>query len=1026
MSTPVTGTIIRDLLHASPVNAFYDPVANEIRNVSPPDPLPTIQNLLALCKTSELPRPTGVTLAAGDLLGTSIAITGTDAVDAVAQVSTLTPSNVNINDVFTAIINGLPISYTALAATVADVVAGLAAAITASAQGAIVTAVNTSSQYVTVTARVAGTAFTITTTTTTGAGVGNQTLITSTTTPNFAGTAQVYTATPANIQIGDTFRVTINGTNVDFIATGTDVPSTIAGMISAINANGTVNSVVLATNGTTNVIITAKAPGTSFTCTGSAIAGTTSTNQKTTIATPTANRTETTAVAQVFHLTPANVQIGDTFRATINSIDVDYVAQAATVADVIGGLIAAINLAATVKDAVIASDGTTYIIVTSKTAGTAFTCVGSTIPGTTANNQKVTVATTTENHVETLAIAQVEKLTPAVVEIGDKFTATINGFACFYIATEATVADVCNGLAATINLDENVKDVITAVDHGTYITVTADVAGTSFTCVPSVLDGGGNDTQTLTKTTLQVNVPYDAPIAQVSTATPANVEIDDTFRVTLNSHNVDFVATAATVANVVAGLVSAINNDVTVKDVVLAENITSTYVKITAKSAGTAFTIAGSTIAGTGANNQSLTALETQINVVLIPAIAQISTATPDNIEIDDIFTVVINSVSIPFTATAATQANVVAGLIAAINGSAQSGNVLATYGTDHVIITSKAAGTSFTITGSATPGTGANNQKVTATQTVANAAKVPQVSRVTPTNVEINDTFYVTINGTTVNFVATVATVANVTAGLQTLIDALPLVSATDQGTYVEITADTAGVAFTISSTTLNGTSPDTQALAVATNPANVVAYLGHIILAASAAHGLTVGQLYPCTIASVLGNTNANGSRMIKPTDTTHFQIYDTDGVTPILSNAQWISGGTIACIHYFKDIINITGGKGVLKTWIITIENNALITTGFTLFLYKSQPTTVADDAPKTILYANEAILLGYVTGIPRQFFPSGSDALQIVGTSEIEVESDTTDLYGELVTDSGITIQASKRVSIKLVVEQKQSI
>ena len=527
-------------------------------------------------------------------------------------------------------------------------------------------------------------------------------------------------------------------------------------------------------------------------------------------------------------------------------------------------------------------------------------------------------------------MAQIDYLTPADVGIGDTFTATINSHVISYVATEGTVADVCDGLAATINLNVLVKDVVTAVDYGTYISVTAKVAGTSFTCVTTTTDGGGDSGQTLTTTVQQVNVPYSAASTQIERATPAYVEIDDTFRCTINGHNVDFKATVASVNNVTTGLANAINSDVTVNGTVTAVDH-STYLTITAQVAGTAFTIAGSTIAGTGVNNQSATTAQTIANV---PAITPV--------------------------------------------------------------------------------------------QTLANTPAVAQISRETPINVEINDSFSVTINGVTKTFVATAATVANVTAGLNALINTLTGVSSTDQSTYVAITASVAGTAFTISSSTINGTSPDTQTLVVATSLANTPNGLGNIILAQSAAHGLTVAQLYPCTIASVLGNTNANGQRMIKPTDATHFQIYDTDGITPILSNAAWISGGTVACLHYFKGIISVTGGRGVLRSWRITLENDALITTSFTLFLYRSQPVTVLDDAPKTALYADRAALLGYVTGTPRQFFPASSTSLEIVGTTSLELASDTTDIYAELVTDSGITIKASSKVSIELTIEQRQTV
>jgi len=174
-----------------------------------------------------------------------------------------------------------------------------------------------------------------------------------------------------------------------------------------------------------------------------------------------------------------------------------------------------------------------------------------------------------------------------------------------------------------------------------------------------------------------------------------------------------------------------------------------------------------------------------------VVAVAQVSTVTPANVEIGDTFTAVINGTAINFTATVATVANVTAGLTAAINGSAENGNVTAVDQTTHVEITSDAAGTAFTLTSSTT-----------------NKPAVAQVSTVTPANVEIGDTFTAAINGTAINFTATVATVANVTAGLTAAINGSAEngnVTAVDQTTHVEITSDAAGTAFTLTSSTTN-----------------------------------------------------------------------------------------------------------------------------------------------------------------------------------------------------------------------------
>lgn len=51
--------------------------------------------------------------------------------------------------------------------------------------------------------------------------------------------------------------------------------------------------------------------------------------------------------------------------------------------------------------------------------------------------------------------------------------------------------------------------------------------------------------------------------------------------------------------------------------------------------------------------------------------------------------------------------------------------------------------------------------------------ANVKEIQRFTPANVEVGDEFYVSCSGDTVSFTATAATVANVTGGLSTAIDA-------------------------------------------------------------------------------------------------------------------------------------------------------------------------------------------------------------------------------------------------------------
>lgn len=101
-------------------------------------------------------------------------------------------------------------------------------------------------------------------------------------------------------------------------------------------------------------------------------------------------------------------------------------------------------------------------------------------------------------------------------------------------------------------------------------------------------------------------------------------------------------------------------------------------------------------------------------------------------------------------------------------------------------------------------------------------ATAVAQVDTFTPAIVEVDDIFTLTVtglDGTTfvVNFTATAATVPNVTAGIETAWNAAtnslatPM-TATDNTTTVSLTADTAGDAFSVASTTTDGGGNDTQ----------------------------------------------------------------------------------------------------------------------------------------------------------------------------------------------------------------------
>lgn len=123
---------------------------------------------------------------------------------------------------------------------------------------------------------------------------------------------------------------------------------------------------------------------------------------------------------------------------------------------------------------------------------------------------------------EAPAIAQVDKFTPANVEVGDIFTLTITdgdgtSHVVNFVATVATVENVTAGLsAAWTAAGHALTTPITAADDGpgNFVTLTANVAGNAFSVVSTATNGGAADTQTLIRAAVTANSgPKDWSVA---------------------------------------------------------------------------------------------------------------------------------------------------------------------------------------------------------------------------------------------------------------------------------------------------------------------------------------------------------------------------------------------------------------------------------------------------------------------------------------------------------------------------------
>ena len=355
-------------------------------------------------------------------------ITLAGGVAAVAQVTTFTPANMEVGDIFTININGTNYPFTATGATVQNVVEGLQPLADANSS----VTCSEDDLKVTCTADVAGTAFT-----TTGTGTTNKPAV-----------AQVDDITPANIEAGDSFTVTGIATNpVIVIASDSSASTLVGALITAVN--GASGKTVTASNASSKLRLTSDVAGTTFTAVPSTV-----------------NRP---AVAQTNTITiGGSIDIGDVFTATLPTDGaVSFTALTTSANDVATGLDAAI-LASTnyATQAFTTGVATNVITLTAKVAGTGFTVTSG------ATNKQ--------------AVAQVVTFTPANVTAGETFRTTINGGSNldYTVTGTTTVQNVVEGIVGVMDG----SPAVSCSEDNLKVTCTADSAGTTFTFSANVVD----------------------------------------------------------------------------------------------------------------------------------------------------------------------------------------------------------------------------------------------------------------------------------------------------------------------------------------------------------------------------------------------------------------------------------------------------------------------------------------------------------------------------------------------------------
>jgi len=356
--------------------------------------------------------------------------------------------------------------------------------------------------------------------------------------------AQVDTITLAGTpgEAGDTYTASVNGNSVTYTTTGaeTSIDDIRNGLMALINGDAQISANATATAGAAGeILITAVTAGNALTTTTSAAQG------------PVVN------VAQVDTVTiGGTIEAGDRYEITVGTTTVGYTAVGGnTIADVRNALFPLVNAIPGVSSA---AGGAGQLTITADVAGTPFTTSTATpvlgvtldntatVATTTANvtalaDNTATVATTTANVTNTVTTqvstastptAQVDTmtLTGTPGEVGDTYTATVNGNAVTYttLGTEATIDDIRNGLMALINGSSLLSaDVTATAGAAGAITLTSKTAGIPITTAVAATNGGAtaDNAGTVTTATANVSTITFGPNGTVTSPTDLNLNL---------------------------------------------------------------------------------------------------------------------------------------------------------------------------------------------------------------------------------------------------------------------------------------------------------------------------------------------------------------------------------------------------------------------------------------------------------------------------------------------------------------------
>lgn len=195
-------------------------------------------------------------------------------------------------------------------------------------------------------------------------------------------------------------------------------------------------------------------------------------------------------------------------------------------------------------------------------------------------------------------------------------------------------------------------------------------------------------------------------------------------------------------------------------------------------------------------------------------------------------------------------------------------------------------------------------------------------------------------------------------------------------------------------------------------------------IVITTSAAHGLATDDVV--TIASVGGNTAANGTFKITKLTSTTFSLNGSTG------NAAYTSGGTVAQWLRFPNVAR-PGGGGIIRGWRLQTNNTSTTNASFSLLLVKGG--TTGFQLPNAATLDNAAIGYNAYTERDTQVHKTASASIaattvtassgfiSVFGLSiPFDLNGTSTDLYGAVIAEAGYTPASAQTFAVNIDVEK----